>query len=84
MRAPINQRLLTSLKAQPRPYEVHDVKVKGFILRVQPSGVLTYIVEYGRADHLGAGVHPDPDTGVRQTKHLKHIVPGGLWLRDRR
>lgn len=55
MRALINQRLLTSLKAHPQPYEVRDVKVKGFILRVQPSGIMAYIVEYERGKRTTLG-----------------------------
>ena len=52
MKAVINKRLLESLKPKDKPYEVRDTKLKGFILRVQPSGVMTYIVEYSRGKRV--------------------------------
>lgn len=39
---------LNSLKPTNKPYEVADTGVKGLIVRVQPSGVRSYIVRYRR------------------------------------
>ncbi len=39
-------RTVKSLKPAAKPYEVRDTDIKGFLLRVQPSGVMTYFIAY--------------------------------------
>jgi hypothetical protein len=57
----ITKRLIDSLNAGASEYFVWDSKLPGFGLRVQPSGVMSYVAKYrgrrrqGRAD-------PPPDT----------------------
>ena len=36
------------MKADDRPYEVRDGRLKGFLVRVQPTGAKTFYCEYGR------------------------------------
>ncbi len=55
MQALISSRLINSLKPDAKPYEVRDSKLKGFLLRIQPSGAKSYIVEYGRGKRLTLG-----------------------------
>lgn len=55
MRTAITQRLITSLKPQPRPFEVRDTRLPGFIVRVQPSGVMSYVVEFARGQRHTLG-----------------------------
>ncbi|MCZ6720052.1 MAG: site-specific integrase, partial [Proteobacteria bacterium] len=38
-----------------RPYEIRDTQLKGLLLRVQPSGVKSFYVEYGRGKRLNLG-----------------------------
>ena len=54
MIANINNALLRSNKVCPgtSPIEIRDTKVKGFILRVQPTGAMSYLIEYGRGKRL--------------------------------
>lgn len=52
MKALIGQRLLKTLQPQEKPYEVRDTKQDGFILRVQPSGSMSYICEYARGKRI--------------------------------
>lgn len=46
MNGKINNTLVSTLKPDPAPYEVNDTDLKGFGLRVQPSGVMSYYVRY--------------------------------------
>ncbi|TDQ83071.1 site-specific recombinase XerD [Dongia mobilis] len=51
----ITKRTVDSLTPQDKPYAVYDSELKGFGIRVQPSGVASYIVEY-RPDGGGRAV----------------------------
>ena len=64
MRAKLKSRVVGGLKPQENPYEVFDTEIRGFLLRVEPSGTMTYYLAYqtregkrgryriGRADAL--------------------------------
>ena len=54
MIANINSTLLRSNEVRPgdSPIEIRDTKIKGFILRVQRSGAMSYVMEYGRGKRL--------------------------------
>jgi integrase len=55
MRAIISKLLIERLSPAPRPYEVRDTRLKGFLLRVQPSGTMTYYVEFARGQRIAIG-----------------------------
>src|ERR1051326_4214163 len=55
MQAIISAALIKSLRPNPKPFEVRDTRVKGFLLRVQPSGTMTYYAEYGRGKRISLG-----------------------------
>lgn len=50
MKAVISGRLLASKESQPqaKPFEIWDTRLRGFMLRVQPSGVRVYYVQLAR------------------------------------
>lgn len=58
MKALISARLLASSQANPaaKPFEIRDRDLRGFILRVQPSGVRSYIVQVRRGHRVTIGV----------------------------
>ncbi|MBI4404784.1 MAG: site-specific integrase [Deltaproteobacteria bacterium] len=59
MKAKIGNRLIASLKPQEKPLEICDTSIPGFIVRVQPSGIMTYICSYrlrdGRRNRVSIG-----------------------------
>jgi integrase len=46
MEARIGVRTVSALEPQAKPYQLHDTDIHGFLIRVQPSGVMTYYYEY--------------------------------------
>jgi len=50
MRGIIGAKLLASHVAQPaaKPFEIYDIRLPGFTLRVQPSGARSNYVRLGR------------------------------------
>lgn len=63
MQAQITQKLLPRLKPETEidgvrltaPYEIRDALLKGFVIRVQPSGIRSYIAQYGRGKRVTLG-----------------------------
>jgi integrase len=55
MRALIGSNLVKQLRPAAKPFEVRDTRVKGFLLRVQPSGAMAYYAEYGRGKRIMLG-----------------------------
>lgn len=47
--------LIKSLKPADKPYEIRDTRLKGLLLRVQPSGSKTFYVEYARGKRISLG-----------------------------
>jgi integrase len=52
MRHKLTVRKIEAAKPSPAPYELHDADVKGLILRVQPSGIKSFIVQWGRGKRV--------------------------------
>jgi site-specific recombinase XerD len=50
MQAKIGSRLIETLPAKPKAYDVWDTDLDGFVLRVRPSGVKTYLYSFRRPD----------------------------------
>jgi hypothetical protein len=79
MKAIISARLLASPDARPapKPFEIWDRSLRGFILRVQPTGVRVCIVQIarGRRVTIGqAGVMPPADARLRAQKVLGNVA----------
>jgi integrase len=47
--------LVSKVKPGAKPYEIRDAGLKGLILRVQPSGAITYYFEYRRGKRMLVG-----------------------------
>ena len=55
MKAKINNTLIKKLLPEDKEYEVHDTDLKGFIVRVFPSGTMRYICQYQRGRKINIG-----------------------------
>lgn len=61
MKAKIGKELLSKIQFKSKPYEIYDAEMKGFTLRVQPSGTLIFLVRYrweGKQTRVVIGKHP--------------------------
>lgn len=55
MKAKINNTLIKKLSPADKEYEVHDTDLKGFVVRVFPSGTMRYICQYQRGKKINIG-----------------------------
>lgn len=81
MRSNVTNTLLTKLKPDTKPYEVRDLRLKGLLLRVQPSGVMTWYVEYGRGKRARLG-RADAITASEARARAKRILGEAYQGRD--
>ena len=58
MRAKLTSRTAEAAKPAAAPYEILDTDLRGLLLRVQPSGVKSYVVTWGRGKRRTLGRHP--------------------------
>jgi hypothetical protein len=50
MRAKLMANVIKTLRPKEQPYEVRDTLLPGFLLRIQPSGAMTYYLTYRTMD----------------------------------
>jgi integrase len=68
----LTQDFVRTLKPREKPYEVRDPRLKGFLLRVQPTGVMTYYAEYGRGKRHRVG--PADALALAQARERASVV----------
>jgi integrase len=51
----LTQQVIAKLRPEEKPFEVRDERIKGFLLRVQPSGRKSFVVEYARGKRITLG-----------------------------
>jgi integrase len=83
MKEAITADFVKNLKPENKPYEVWDTELKGFIVRVQPSGIKTYIAEYARHKRIVIGqtlaisaADARKEAGKRMADFIKGTDPG--------
>jgi integrase len=90
MKAKLSNKIIQTLIPQAQPYEVVDSELKGFLLRVQPSGVMTFYLVYrsaeGKKKRYKIGKHgsvtPMQARGIALT--LSGRVIGGEDVQERK
>lgn len=58
MRDKLSSAKVESAKPKAKPYEIRDTAISGLLLRVQPSGARSYVVQWGRGKRRTLGRHP--------------------------
>lgn len=72
----LTPRVILGAKPLDQPYEIRDTELKGLLLRVQPSGVKSYVLELGRARRRTIG--RDPVVTLAQAR-----ITARQWVADR-
>lgn len=60
MKLKLSATSIRNLQPKEKPYEVRDTDIKGFVLRVQPTGVMVYYLDYrvnGKRNRFRIGTH---------------------------
>jgi integrase len=78
MRAKITKEYLKTITKKDKPYEIRDTEMKGFLIRVQPSGVMTYIAQYGRGKRITVGNAAILDLAKAKGKAREHLANATL------
>ena len=55
MKGIIGNNLISKLKPKDKQYDVRDTTLKGFLIRVTPSGKMTYVCQYSRGKRINIG-----------------------------
>lgn len=78
MRAILCKSLIDRLKPAEKPYEVRDTRTSGLLVRVQPSGVMTYYLQLGRGRRIKIGPITISIEDAREvaTGHIAAIAKG--------
>ena len=90
MQAKISATLIPKLKPEPKPYEVNDTETAGFLLRVQPSGSISYYCAFrtqGKRNRLLLGRHPSISPAQARDharRVIASVVQGGDPLAHKR
>jgi integrase len=51
----ISNSIIKEILPREKEYDVRDINLKGFLIRVQPSGTMTYICQYKRGRRINLG-----------------------------
>jgi integrase len=76
MQAKISATLVLKLKPESKPYEVNDTETAGFLVRVQPSGSISYYCTFrtlGKRNRLSLGRYPTI-TPAQARDHARRVI----------
>ena len=68
MKASITQALIDKAQPKSKPYEIRDNRLVGFLVRVQPTGKMTFYCEYRRGGRVKIG--PESAYNVKSARKL--------------
>lgn len=68
MKVTITQALIDKTQPKSKPYEIRDKKLVGFLVRVQPTGKMTFYCEYRRGGRVKIGPESACSVKLARTK----------------
>jgi integrase len=77
----LTNRMVESIPVKDRPYEVRDTKIRGLVLRIQPSGYKCWILQWGHKKRktLGPLGHLSLDQARTTASHLMaEVIQSGV------
>ena len=74
MRVKLTNEFIASRKPKSSPYEIADAGQPGLLLRVQPSGIKSFIVQYGRGKRVTLKRRPPEMTVVTARTKARGIL----------
>lgn len=86
MKAKLTRAMVDRAKPEATPYKIHDTELRGLFLRVQPSGVKTYYVAFGRNQDAPLGRWPVmtlEQARAEATKALAEAITHGAPLKHK-
>jgi len=90
MKNKLTKTLLKSIEPKDKPYDVYDTELKGFILRVEPSGVMSYFYTYRTKEgarkryRIGAPSNISPNQARDEAIKLSAEVIKGIDISARK
>ncbi|WP_427453575.1 tyrosine-type recombinase/integrase [Litorimonas sp. WD9-15] len=72
MKVTITQAVIDKAQTRSKPYEIRDKKLVGFLIRVQPTGKMTYYCEYRRGGRVKIG--PESAYSVKSARVLARQI----------
>lgn len=74
MKKHLTRAAIDAATAKGKPYEIRDTSVGGLILRVQPSGTKSFVVEWARGRRTTIGRYPIMTAAMATTKALQLLA----------
>ena len=74
MRQKITASVAASAKPEAKPYEIADTELRGLLMRVQPSGVKSWIVSWGRGKRKTLGRYPVLTVAAARVQALQALA----------
>lgn len=74
MKVRLTKKSVQGSKPFTTPYELRDTDIKGLLLRVQPSGVKSFVIEWGRGKRKTLGRFPVMTVEAARTQAIKMLA----------
>lgn len=87
MKAVIGNSLITKLKPKEKQYDVRDTNLKGFLIRVTPTGKMSYVCQYGRGRRMNigqVGVITPVQARDKAKQLLSQAIIGNLPIKEKK
>ena len=74
MQVKISNSKIKTLLPRDKEYDVRDSNLKGFLIRIQPSGTMSYICQYKRGRRINLGKVGVISAAQAREKAIEHLL----------